>query len=89
MVVNQNFNQGPWWKPAMEIFSEVSTWIVVPIILALVGGKLLDNHYGTKPVMLLILVGISFLVTIMGIVRVVKRYSKKLKQIEKEELNKN
>jgi F0F1-type ATP synthase assembly protein I len=67
-------NTGPWWKPAMQIFSEVSTWIVVPIVLALVFGKMLDAHYGTKPVIFLIFAGLGFLVTCFGMYRVVKDY---------------
>ena len=41
------YNKGPWWKPGVELFSEISTWIIVPIVLALVFGKMLDAHYGT------------------------------------------
>ena len=77
----QNLNQGePWWKPGVQIFSEVSTWIVVPIILALIAGKALDKHYGTKPLMLLVLAGIGFLISSYGIVKAVKKYSVKIKK---------
>ena len=41
------YGGGPWWKPAMQIFSEISTWIAAPIILAVIAGKALDNHFGT------------------------------------------
>ena len=79
----QNFNQsGPWWKPGVQIFSEISTWIVVPIILALIGGKALDNHYGTKPMWLLILAGAGFAVTIYGITRSVRKFAAKAKREE-------
>jgi F0F1-type ATP synthase assembly protein I len=74
----------PYWQPAMEIFSEVSTWIVGPIVFALIFGKMLDKHYGTAPVMFLILIGISFLLSSYGIVRAVRNYTKKLKDIEKK-----
>lgn len=67
------------WVPAMQIFSEISTWIVVPIILALIGGKALDAHYGTKPIIFLCFAGLGFLVTCFGMYRVVKNYIKKLK----------
>ena len=59
-------NTGPWWKPGMQILSEVSTWIVVPIVCALIFGKMLDAHYGTKPVIFLIFAGAGFLVTCFG-----------------------
>ena len=75
---------GAWWKPAVEIFSEISTWIAVPIILALVAGKALDNHFGTKPLLLLICTGLGFLASSFGIVRSVKRYAAKMKKEDKE-----
>lgn len=80
----KNFNGEPWWKPGMQILSEVSTWIVAPIILALIGGKALDNHYNTKPYFFFILIGVAFLVTAYGIVKAVRSYMKTLKEIEKK-----
>lgn len=77
--------EGPWWKPAVEILSEVSMWIVVPIVSALVVGKALDSHYGTKPVIFLCLAGFGFLITCFGMFRVVKNYIKKLKDINNDE----
>jgi len=80
----KNLNQnGPWWKPGMQILSEVSTWIVVPIVLALIFGKMLDTRFGTKPVIFLVFAGLGFLVTCFGIYRVTKNYVEKLKDIEK------
>lgn len=83
-IENNKKQIGPWWKPAVEIFSEISTWIVVPIVLALVGGKALDAHYGTKPIIFFSLAGFGFLITCFGIFRIVKNYIKKLKEIEKK-----
>lgn len=80
----KNFNNGPWWKPAVVIMSEVSTWIVVPIVLALIFGKMLDAHYGTKPTIFLILVGIAFLFSCFRIFYTVKNYIKKLQDTEKK-----
>ncbi len=89
---NENKNAynagGPWWKPAVEILGEVSSWIVVPIVLALIVGKMLDTHYGTKPVFFLSLAGIGFLITCLGIFKIMRTYIKKLKITEKEDLNK-
>lgn len=58
--------------------SEVSTWIAVPIILALIAGKFLDNRYGTKPLMLLVLAGVAFLVSAYGITKAVRKFSNKI-----------
>lgn len=81
----QNLNASElWWKPGMVILSEVSTWIVAPIILALVGGKYLDNRYDTKPYFFFIFIGIAFLATAYGIVKAVRNYIKTLKEIDKK-----
>ena len=75
---------GPWWKPGMRIFSEISTWIVAPIVLALIFGKMLDTRYGTKPVIFLLLAGLAFLFSCFKIVRIIKNYMEKLKDTEKK-----
>jgi F0F1-type ATP synthase assembly protein I len=78
-------NKGVWWKPAVSIFSEISMWIAVPVLLSLVAGKYLDTKYGTKPVMLLVLAGLGFLVSSYGIIRTVKIYMKKIKEESRKE----
>jgi Kef-type K+ transport system membrane component KefB len=77
-------NSEPWWKPGITLLSEVSTWIIVPIVLALIVGKSLDTHYNTKPTLFLICVAVAFLFTCIGMIRVVKRYIKTLKDLEEE-----
>lgn len=76
-----NLNGEPWWKQGIRLFSQVSGWVVVPIILALIVGKALDNYFNTKPFIFLGLTGIAFLFSIFGIVRVVSKY---MKEIEKD-----
>ncbi|OGI71493.1 hypothetical protein A3C60_00355 [Candidatus Nomurabacteria bacterium RIFCSPHIGHO2_02_FULL_37_45] len=80
---NLNSNS-PWWKPAIQIFSEISTWIAVPIILAMIGGQELDKHYGTKPIFLLAFAGVAFLVSTYGIVKSVRGYAAKIRREEKK-----
>lgn len=72
------YGGGPWWKPGMRIFSEISTWIVAPIVLALIFGKMLDARYGTKPVIFLLLASLAFLFSCFKIVQIVKNYMKKI-----------
>lgn len=75
---------GPWWKAGVKIFSDISTWIIVPIVLALIFGKMLDARYGTEPVIFLVFAGLGFLVTALGITKIVRDYMKKLKETEKK-----
>ena len=65
-------------RQGLEIFSQVSTWIVFPIIGALIIGKALDTSYGTAPVIFLVSTGAAFLISIFGIVRVAIKYARKL-----------
>ncbi len=83
-----NSGGGAWWAPAVQIFSDVSTWIVVPIVCALIFGKMLDTHFGTTPTIFLSLAGFAFLITCFGMYRVIKNYMKKLQSTEREEQKK-
>jgi F0F1-type ATP synthase assembly protein I len=78
-------NKAAWWEPAVEIFSQVSGWIAGPIIFALILGKYLDRHFGTKPWIFLGLTGLAFIISSFGIVRVVGRYMKKISKDDAEE----
>ncbi len=75
-----------WWKPAVEIFSQISTWIVVPIVLALIVGKKLDAHFDTKPWIFLGLALFGFLISSFGIFRIVIRYVEKIKELGEENI---
>ncbi|MBI2630853.1 AtpZ/AtpI family protein [Candidatus Nomurabacteria bacterium] len=77
------YNKGPWWKEGVKLMSDVSTWIVVPIVGALVFGKYMDGRFGTEPVIFLVLAGFGFLVTGYGIFKIVRDYMKKLKKTER------
>ncbi|MDO8482334.1 MAG: AtpZ/AtpI family protein [bacterium] len=70
----QDKQKEPWWKPAFEIFGQVSAWVAVPIVIALVTGKWLDGRYGTKPWLFLGFSAAAFLISSFGIVRTVTVY---------------
>ena len=78
-----------WWKPAIVIFGNISTWIVGPIILALIVGKYLDKRYNSDPWFFLGLTGIAFFVSMFGIIRILMKYIKDMEKENKEKkLNK-
>lgn len=79
-INKSNNSSGPWWKAGALVFSEISTWIVVPIVLALIFGKKLDAHYGTEPWMFIGLAALGFLITAYGIVKSVRKYAEKAKK---------
>ncbi len=72
-----------WWRSGLEIFYKVSGYIVIPVVLALILGKALDNYFNTKPWIFLGLTGVAFIVSSYSIVYTVSRY---MKSIEKENL---
>ena len=77
-----------WWKTGVQIFSDISTWIIVPVILALIVGRNLDAHYGTKPWIFFVLIILSFVLSSYGIVKTVKKYKIKLEKQDLIEKNK-
>lgn len=86
IFMGQNPQNEPWWKPGVQIFSQVSVWVVVPIVVALIAGKWLDTRYGTRPWIFLGLSGIGFLISTFGIVYTIGEY---MRQIAKEAKEKN
>jgi F0F1-type ATP synthase assembly protein I len=60
----------------LRIFSEISAWIVGPVIIALIIGKYFDTKYKTTPWILVFLLGISFTVSMIVVVQISKRYLK-------------
>lgn len=82
-------NKNGWWKPAVEIFSQVSGWIVAPVVVAVIGGKWLDARYGTKPLIFLALVGAAFLISCFGIFRVIRKYIKEIEDLGNKKSKEN
>jgi hypothetical protein len=76
--MEENKNKTPWWEPAVALFGRVSSWVVVPIVLALVGGKALDKHFETTPILFLSLTALAFIISCYGIVRIVSKYIKNI-----------
>jgi len=70
-----------WWQPALEIGSLVSSWIIAPIIVALILGKWLDTNFHTTPIIFLSLAGFAFLISIFGIFKTVSKYAKKIESL--------
>ncbi len=76
-----------WWQPAMALFLRMSVWIAVPVVLASFLGKYFDNRYQTEPWGLLGFIGISFIISMFGIIKLASQEYKKI-ELEKKEENK-
>ncbi|MCM2339509.1 MAG: AtpZ/AtpI family protein [Burkholderiales bacterium] len=71
-----------WWRPAVLVFSEVSTWIAFPVIFALIAGKALDERFLTKPWIFIAFTCFGFLISTYGIMKTVKKFTDNIKKEE-------
>jgi len=65
---------------SIKIFSRLSVWIVFPALLGAFLGKWLDKKYNSSPRWFLIVIGLSF---IFSMIALVKNTLKEYKKIEK------
>ena len=69
-----------YWVESLRIFSRLSVWIVFPAILGALLGKWLDKKYNSSPRWFLIVIGLSF---IFSMIALVKNTLEEYKKIEK------
>ena len=82
-----NNSEDIWWRPAILLFFQMSAWIGIPVIAGLFIGRWVDERFGTEPWLFLTVTGISFLVSIVGMVRESKRAMKRFDKVEDKEKN--
>jgi len=70
-----------WWQPALELFAQISGWLVVPIVAALFLGKWLDRRFDTEPFLFLGCLAAAFIITMIGLI---KQSISAMKKMEKE-----
>lgn len=58
-----------WWQPALLLFARLSSWVVVPVLLATLLGRWLDRRFDTAPWGLVVIVGFAFIISMYGLVR--------------------
>lgn len=75
-----------WWMPAVVLFIRMSFWIAGPIVIALFVGKYFDKRFNSEPKIFILSTAIAFLISVISIVRISKKYIEKL---EKEAREKN
>ena len=77
----KNKSSDNWWQPALLLFLQLSSWIAIPVLIAVFLGQWLDTKYGTEPWLFLVTVGLAFIISMFGLV---KEASQAIKKIEKE-----
>jgi len=68
LVDKKNQDDKVWWQSAVMMFARLSAWIVAPVLLATLAGKWLDNKLDSAPWGLIGIVGISFVISMAGLV---------------------
>ncbi len=58
-----------WYSDALSMFFRLSAWVVVPVVLASLLGNYLDDKYNTDPWILIVCVGLSFVFTMIVLVK--------------------
>lgn len=81
MVVNNNPSYN---RIGLKLFFELSGWIAIPVIAAMFFGKWLDEKFATEPALTLVLVGVAFVITVIGIA---KRGKKMMKEMDSDKNN--
>lgn len=77
-------------RMAILLFSRITSWIAFPVIFGVFVGKYLDQRYGTGNFWLLTVVGFSFLISMVAIIKETnKGYKKILEKSNNGKTNKN
>lgn len=69
-----------YWVEPLKMFSRLSAWIVFPVLFGALLGKWLDQKYNSSPRWFLIIIGLSFIISMIGLV---KNTLEEYKKIEK------
>lgn len=71
-----------WWRPAVFFYTKVTSWIIVPLIIAFFAGKFVTKSTGSQ-FLFFVFVFIAFCITCYGIYREIKIYKKELENDDK------
>lgn len=71
---NNNKRQSVFNSEYIKVFSKISAWIVVPVLISAFIGKYLDARWNTSPWILGVSLALSFTVSMIAIVRIAKKY---------------
>jgi len=77
----KNLNtESAWWRPVMVFYGKTTSWVILPLILAILLGKYFSE---SNQILFFILIMIGFGITCFGIYSEIKEYKKRLAEEEK------
>lgn len=82
-----NNKKNPWWLPSLVLFFRLSGWIAIPVVISLYLGKWLDKHFDTAPWLFVLVVGLAFIITLIGLIKETRQATKEIKKQEREKEN--
>lgn len=75
-----------YWREPLVAFGRMSGWVIGPVLVALLGGRWLDDKYHTTPFVFLGLTALAFIISIGGLIKETKKYLKRInKDIKKND----
>lgn len=84
-----------WWQPALEVFTRLSAWVILPLIVGTTLGRWLDRRNDTGSKWFFICIGIAFVISTYGMIQQARREYAKLapppadKKPESEDISDN
>lgn len=70
-----NKKEEKWWRPVMLFYAKTTSWIILPLVLSILGGRYVSKTIGSQVVFFLFVI-FGFLITCFGIYREIKNYKK-------------
>lgn len=67
-----------WWQEPLSIFYRLSGWVILPLIVGVLLGRWLDRRYNSDPKWFLIVIGLAFIISTVGLVVQAKSEFKKI-----------
>jgi F0F1-type ATP synthase assembly protein I len=75
---NSNKKPSMWNSEYIKVFTNISAWIVGPVLVSIFIGKYLDKKFGTAPWILGVSLALSFTISMIAIVKIASKYSKEV-----------
>lgn len=83
--MENNDKKASIWKSAyIKVFTEISAWIVGPVLVSILIGNYLDQRFNSAPWILGVALALSFTLSMVMIVKIAKKYEKDLDKNNKD-----
>jgi len=76
------------WVGPVKIAARLSSWIIFPVIAGFLLGSYLDKKYDSSPKWFLIVIGVSFVISMFGLVKNTIEEYKKIENNNKDIVSK-